>query len=186
MHPRLSELLSHLDSERDALERTVAEVPPDQRDRRPAPDTWSVAEVLDHLARVESGVARLVAKLTARAREAGLEPETATTSVLGALDGRGIAEPTAKRDAPEIVRPRPDVTAVDAERELRGTRAALREALAAADGLALGEIRAAHAALGELDLYQWVLFVAQHERRHATQLRSIASLLAGGREAAAS
>ena len=61
MHPRLAELLSHLDSERDALDRVVSEVPPEARDRRPAPDSWSVAEVLDHLARVEGGVARLVA-----------------------------------------------------------------------------------------------------------------------------
>ncbi|HEX5580280.1 MAG TPA: DinB family protein, partial [Gemmatimonadaceae bacterium] len=107
-------------------------------------------------------------------------------SVLGLLDGRGVAERTVRREAPEIVRPSPDVTAADAARALAATRAALRDALASADGLALGEIRAAHAALGEMDLYQWVLFVGQHERRHAAQLREIAARLAGGAERAAS
>ena len=46
------------------------------------------------------------------------------------------------------------------------------------DGLALGEIRHTHLRFGELDLYQWCLFVAEHEKRHVTQLREVAAQLA--------
>ena len=45
------------------------------------------------------------------------------------------------------------------------------EAPAEPDGLALGEIRHTHLRFGELDLYQWILFVAEHEKRHVAQLR---------------
>jgi hypothetical protein len=46
------------------------------------------------------------------------------------------------------------------------------------DGLALGEIRHTHLRFGELDLYQWCLFVAEHEKRHVRQLREVVAQLA--------
>ena len=48
----------------------------------------------------------------------------------------------------------------------------------AGDGLALGDIRHTHLRFGELDLYQWCLFVAEHEKRHISQLRELAAQLA--------
>lgn len=186
MHPRISELLSHLDAERDALDRVVTLIPEPARDRRVADDEWTVAEVLDHLALVEGGVARLVAKRVARAREDGsVGAEADTGSVLGALDRYRVDDASARREAPEMVRPRPGVRATDAHAALRETRRALREAVEAGDGLALGRIVVPHTALGDIDLYQWILFVAQHERRHRTQLERIAARLDEGGESAA-
>jgi hypothetical protein len=45
------------------------------------------------------------------------------------------------------------------------------------DGLALGRVTRAHPTLGPLNRYQWVLFVGQHEARHAAQLQDIARQL---------
>ena len=42
--------------------------------------------------------------------------------------------------------------------------------MATADGLALGEIKHDHVVLGELDLYQWLIFLGQHEARHTKQI----------------
>lgn len=173
MHPRIAELVSFIDVEREGVEEALEAVPPQWRERRQSPEAWTAAEVIDHLARVESGVARVVARRSAKAREAGVGAETSETSVLDRLDHDQISG-TRKLMAPEIVRPAPGVGAVEAITALREAREALRASLEAADGLALGEIFQAHAALGELDLYQWVLFVGLHERRHARQLRAIA------------
>jgi hypothetical protein len=183
MHPRVAELLAYIDEQRAGLEAAVAGVPPELRAVRPEADGWSVAEVLDHLATVESGVARLVERRLGRAREAGLGPETEDSSVLRSLDDvldGGIADSPLPREAPEIVRPRPDADAAAALASLAGSRAALRATLAAGDGLALGRVTAPHVTLGELSLYQWVLFVGQHERRHARQVRAIGERLAAG------
>lgn len=51
----------------------------------------------------------------------------------------------------------------------------LRAALAEADGLALGTITHVHPVLGEIDLYQWILFVGQHEERHIGQIVEVVS-----------
>ena len=180
MHPRLEELTALLDRARDELLRAVHAVPDDLRERRPADGRWSVAEVLEHLRVVEAGSAALLARRTLRAREAGVGPDPETSSVLGRLDGAGLLEPSVRRVAPEIVQPRADATVREALTGLEASRAALGETIRALDGVDGSQVKARHEALGELDGYQWLVFLAQHEMRHAGQIHAIAAALREG------
>jgi hypothetical protein len=176
MHPPLQELADLLDRERAALLAVWERIPAADRERRAAPDQWTPAEVLAHLGLVEAGSARLLA----RAREAGLGAETDHGSRRGALAGYDIARNPARLVAPDAVVPPAGVTAAAAEAELAASRAALRALLAEADGLALGEVKANHMRFGELDMYGWLAFIAQHEARHAAQLLRMAAGAARG------
>jgi len=60
------------------------------------------------------------------------------------------------------------------QQQLNESREMLRAAVAEADGLALGSITHPHPVLGEIDLYQWILFVGHHEARHAQQIDEVA------------
>lgn len=177
MHPRVAELADLLTRGRAALLAAVASVPADQLERRPTPDGWSVVEVLDHLMMVETGSARLLAKRLLRAREAGLGPETETSSVLDRLAGYDPAGGPA-RIAPEMVRPREGVTAESALQGLQEARETLMAVLRDGDGLALEQVTAVHPVIGDIDLYRWVLFIAKHEERHERQVRAIGAALA--------
>jgi hypothetical protein len=174
MHPRIRELLDYAQLQRVGLFTAVSLVPEALRDRRVDADTWSAAEVLEHLYRVESGVARLLARSVQRAKAAGLEPENDVRSVLGSLDELRLTERGERVPAPEPVRPRGELSATQGIAALEESRRALVTALEAADGLALGRITHSHPLIGPLNLYQWVLFVGQHEARHAGQLRDLA------------
>ena len=176
MHPRVAELVDLLTRGRAALLAAVASVPADQLEQRPNSDGWSVAEVLDHLLMVESGSARLLAKRLMRAREAGLGPETETSSVLDRLPGYDPAT-SPPRVAPEMVRPREGATAEAALAGLHEARETLVGVLRDGDGLALEQVTALHPVLGDIDLYRWVLFIAKHEDRHERQIRAIAAAL---------
>ena len=178
MHSRLAELLAYAELQRAALFDAVALIPEPLRDRRLDPAAWSVAEVLEHLHRVEKGIARLLSRSLERARTAGLEPESEGGSELGSLDRLRLLDRSSRMSAPEPVMPRGELTAAQAMAALTESRQALVSALEAGDGLALGRIAYPHPLLGELNLYQWVLFVGQHEARHAGQLRDIARRLA--------
>jgi hypothetical protein len=180
MHPTLQEIADLLDRERAALLAAWSEIPPENRERRPAPDQWSPAGLLEHLRLVEGGSTRLLARRLERAREAGLGPETTTGSRLTAMDHVDVAGSPARYTAPGPVAPPSGVTAAEVEAGLAESRAALRALLAEADGLALGEVRATHMRFGELDAYQWLVFLAQHERRHARQLERMRAALAAG------
>jgi uncharacterized damage-inducible protein DinB len=177
MNRQLTELVDHADAARAALLDVASAIPADRFADRPAPERWSAAELLEHLARVETGCARVIAKRAAGAREAGLGAETGDRSMLDALDGRGVTDRSRKLKAPEIDAPAGGFSRERALEALAASRAEFKRAVADADGLALSEVRHTHVVLGEIDLYQWILFVAQHEKRHTPQLEEIAEQL---------
>lgn len=168
MHPRLEELAACLHDRRATLLRTLDGAPVDLRERSPADGVWSVAGIVEHLSRVERGMAGLIARRSAEARDRGLA-ETESGSVLGTLDARLVTDRRHRVEAPPRVRPE-GLSFAAALAALAASRTELLAVLAAADGVALAQITHPHPALGELNLYQWILFLANHEARHTQQI----------------
>ncbi len=172
MHPRLAEVMDFVERKRKDLLQSFAGVAPEPMRRRVSDESWSVAEIIDHLRLVETSVAQVITRRAADARAKGVGEERSTESVLNTLDRLEIEAATHLMEAPSIVRPRPYADPADAIAGLDDSRKALREAAASVSGLALGEIRQLHRGLGEeLDLYQWLVFLGQHEGRHARQIQ---------------
>ena len=174
MHPRIAELLEYAQLQRVALFAALSLIPERLRDRRVDAENWSAAEVLEHLYRAEDGIARLIARSLERAKAVGLDSENEDHSVMGSLDRFRLPDRGRRIRAPEAVMPRGELTAAQGVAALERSRRALISALGAGDGLALAQISHAHPLLGPLNLYQWVLFVGQHEARHAGQLEDLA------------
>jgi hypothetical protein len=170
MHPRLAETMTFLEEKRRELLQSFEGVDGEKLCRRAAPDGWSVAEILEHLRMVESGIARLITKRVGQAREAGLGEEKSTASVMPSFDRHRATLDSAVLQAPATVQPRANVDLSEALDGLESSREALRAAVVSASGLSLGEIKHTHPVLGELDLYQWLIFVGQHEGRHRKQI----------------
>jgi len=130
---------------------------------------WSAAQIIEHCARVEGGVARMIAK--------GAEmPRTATVDELQAavLTERTIGwvrERSTKVEAPERVRPTGTLDADAALAQLQASRAALLEAFATADNAVLDGVTFPHPFIGLLTLRSWVELTAHHDARHAAQMR---------------
>ncbi|HUQ98099.1 MAG TPA: DinB family protein [Gemmatimonadaceae bacterium] len=170
MHTRLAEAMRYVEEIRAELLRKLDGADPRLIAQRPEEDKWSVAEVLDHLQMIESGIAKLIAKRVTKARAGGLGKEESTESVLGSIDFMGDTIDNAFIPAPEIIRPRADADPAIALAALAAARQSLREAATLADGLALGEIKHTHPIIGEIDLYQWIVFLGRHEARHIRQI----------------
>lgn len=177
-HPRIAEVLAHLESSRVALAEAVALVPEAQRDRRPAPDRWSVAEVLEHLALVDGRITGLLRSRIDAAREAGLGAETETSPVVPTIDLARLLDRERRITAGEASLPKESLDAATAWERLVAQQDELRELALSADGLALGEVIAPNPVIGPLNVYQWLAFVGGHERRHALQIREIADSMA--------
>jgi hypothetical protein len=178
MHPRIREITEYLEAQRRALRLAVDAVPAAVRARRPAPESWSVAEVLEHVGLVEMSVAGLFGRALAEARAKGIGAEQATGPVVTTLDVAMVADRSRRIDAVESGRPRNGLDADAAWERLDHLRAATLAALHEADGLALAEVAVPHRILGSLDLYQWMVFLGAHEARHAAQIRAIHDALA--------
>ncbi len=170
MHARLAEAMDYVEEKREELLQSFAGVSHDWLALRSSPDRWSIAEILEHLRLVESGVARLITKRTGQARADGLGEETSSASVMPTFAPFTTALAAQVMEAPVPVRPRSDVGINEAIEGLADSREALRAAAASANGLSIGEIKHTHPFLGELDLYQWLIFIGQHEVRHKKQI----------------
>lgn len=175
MHPRIQEVLGVLDDSRASLEKAVAAVPQTLHRARASDARWSVAEIVEHLGIVETRIAQMLTEKIDAARQAGLAAETDTTSVSPMLDMAGVTSRSKPITASEASQPRAGLSVEDGLNVLSERRSGLREAIARADGLALGSVEVPHPRLGTLNVYQWLLFLAGHEARHTDQIREAAA-----------
>jgi len=180
MHARLAGLAAFLADTRSHVVAAALALSPEDSARRPSEDAWSADEILTHLGLVEPGVAKRIAKSVRLAKEGGLARETSEEPVLHLLDGRRIETGEAKLVAPEFVDPKQVLPRDRALEALARSREALLAAVAEADGWALAEVVAPHPVFGPLNMYEWLIFLGQHERRHLAQLERTAAAVRSG------
>src|SRR5215203_6393438 len=170
LNRRLSEIITLLDTNRDALRGTIEGVNPAFATMRPRSDNWSAAEVVEHLAIVEDSISRLLAKLVRQARESGAPPVTSDESIISSLDKFRLTEVVQKIEAPPSLNPAKESQIEESFAILEKKRADLRETLLSSADLDLSGVKQAHRLFGELNVYQWAVFAAQHEERHRRQI----------------
>ncbi len=170
MNKRLDEVLAYMDKTRASLLETTGQCNAAFASMRPQQGAWSIAEILAHLSIVEDNVAKLVAKSVDWARTHDIGPETSGESVLRSLDSFNVDSAVVKLEAPSIVTPTADKSAEESLASLRDSRQRLREALLSGADLDLSLVSRPHRVLGDINIYQWALFVAQHEERHRKQI----------------
>ena len=176
MRPRTTELLAHLDRHHAELRRAVDAVPVALRARQPAPDRWSVANVLEHVAIVETRVVRALSERLAQARAEGLPPG-ADAPVVREADVARYLNRERRIVASGAAQPQGHLTAEAAWAAIDRARGSTRALVIETDGLAVEAVVFPHPVLGSLDFYQWVVFLGGHEGRHALQIRETGRFL---------
>lgn len=167
---KLTELFAYMDATRAALVECARNMNPSFARIRPREDVWSAADNLAHLALVEDFVAELMARSIAKAREEGVGADTSEESFMRSLDRWRVPEPLMKVIAPARITPDNSRSVEESLHSLERSRVRLRAILAENRDVDLTAIRRPHPLLRDLDMYQWALFVAQHEDRHRKQM----------------
>ena len=175
MQPHIAEIREFLAARRADLHGAAAHLSPAQWATRPSADRWSVAEVYQHLYLVERSVTKMLRQKVADARASGHPTETDMRSRLALIDWRPMLDRRTPRSAPPNAEPREAPDEPTARRQLSESRADLYGVMDDANGLELGTLRHMHGAIGDVDLYQWMLFVGHHEARHTAQVAEIAT-----------
>ncbi|MEO8193040.1 MAG: DinB family protein [Gemmatimonadales bacterium] len=175
LRPKLAELLEYMDATRRRLVETVNHLNPTFAAIRPRDGAWSAAETLNHLAIVEKVVVPMMTKAIDAGRAAGVGPDESDEPIIASLDRFRMTEPVTKVTAPSRISPTADTTVEQSLAMLEESRSRLRAAFTDNADLNLVAITAPHRMLGEMNMYQWGLFVAQHEERHRKQIEQAMS-----------
>ena len=135
---------------------------------KPAPDRWSVAQVMEHIAAAEDCIRDLVKEkvMMAPAGEAGRDVKKTDEGVLMMVPDR-----TTKAQAPEPLVPTNRFGSPDASiKHFVESRATTVNFLKTTTGL---RDHVADSPLGKLDGYEFVLLIAAHSERHTKQISEV-------------
>jgi len=139
---------------------------------------WSVAGIVEHLARVEElFVDRIALRLPeAPAGSADRNPEATDALVRSVVPDRSASVVLPGRvslaEAPSQIAPKGEWGPEESMERFREARTRTAVLLRTAPGSLRGHV-VEHPALGALDGYQWVLFLAAHSVRHTKQILEV-------------
>ena len=170
---------SYLVETRENLLRTARNLSPTQLQHKPAPDRWSVAECLEHIAVTEDFILGKINKTLLQAADG-------STSGMGD-DGmvKMVVDRSTRVTGPEVLMP----TGRWAHEHLLGEFKSARKRTAefvATTNVQLRHHTFPHPMLGALDCYQWLLLIGAHGERHRAQAEEVIADLGFPRTAAAS
>src|SRR5260370_19963536 len=135
---------------------------------KPAPDRWSVAQVMEHIAAAEDFIREMVKEklMTAAAGEPGRDVKKTDDAVLAMVPDR-----TNKAQAPEPLVPTNRFGAPEGSiKHFVESRAATEDFLKTTTGL---RAHVPDSPPGEFDGYEVVLLIAAHSERHTKQINEV-------------
>lgn len=162
--------LAHLEKTRTGVLAAAAGLSEAQLKFKSAPDKWSVADVIEHLAATED---MLMGLITGQIMMAPPRPDASEDlKALDAMVLQGIADRTNKVQAPETLKPTNRFgSSAEALKHFGESRAKTLAFMKETPGL---RGHAQDSPLGKkLDAYQWLLFISAHTERHTKQMLEV-------------
>ncbi len=159
--------VQYLQRSRDALVEALRGLTDAQWKFKPAPDRWSIAEIMEHVAFIEGRIQEIIGQLPAAPADSPMrEVKQVDAFICFYVPSREL-----KVQAPERIQPTGRWSGPAAlEHFLEGRKRTL-ELLASAPHLR-GRVLP-HPIFGPWDGYQWILAGAGHSARHTSQIREV-------------
>ncbi len=169
----VSEAFVSNEKAREKLKTLVGTLTTEQASMRDlSQDKWSVAEIVEHIAIVESGIAALCRKMLERAKEGGVisDGKIRLSDKFIAEGDRSMSE---KWQAPDRVRPTGTKTIEESFAIMAATKTKLEQLRPLFDEFSSTDAKFPHPFLGDLTAAEWLCLIGGHEVRHMHQIRRI-------------
>jgi hypothetical protein len=161
--------VQYLESTKQGVLTATAGLSSAQWNFKPAPDKWSVAEVVEHIAAAEDF---LMSMVTSQVMKAPPRPADDDVKAIDDMVVAKVPDRTQKAQAPEPLRPTNRFGSPEGSlKHFTEARAQTEVFLKAHSDL---RDHAVDSPLGKkLDGYEWVLFIAGHSERHTKQINEV-------------
>ena len=160
--------VTYLEQTRDGVVESVKGLSEAQMKFKAAPERWSVAETLEHIAKAEDFIFQNV---TDQVMKAPAGPAGRDTAKIDAMVLAMIPDRSHKAQAPPPLVPTSSWTPAESLDHFLKSRAKTIAFLESTPDL---REHAADSPLGQpLDAYEWLLFIAAHSERHTKQILEV-------------
>lgn len=161
--------MKHLQRTAKELRQAVKGLTPEQLSFKAAPERWSVAECVEHIALSETFLRGIADKtLAAPAKADGLEARKANDAKILAM----TPDRSQKFQAPEPLKPAGKFAGKAGMAEFNRARKANLDYVKTTTADLRAHV-APHPVLKEMDVYQWLLTLSAHTERHTKQILEV-------------
>jgi uncharacterized damage-inducible protein DinB len=168
-HAEKDRALEYLESTKENVLEATRGLSEAQWNFKPAPDRWSVAQVMEHIAASEDFIRDNLLKekvMVSPSAQPGRDVKKLDQAVLAM-----IPERTHKAQAPEPLQPRNRFGSPDASvKHFLESRATTEQFLKTTTGL---RDHVMDGPVGKMDGYEFILFIAAHSERHTKQIKEV-------------
>jgi len=163
---------------REGLDIVLGGVSPDEARRVPDDGAWSIKQIVEHIAIVESSSARICSKLLEKAREDN-KPSDGAFSLSEKFMAQSDLASNTKVDAPERVRPSGTASMSESLQKLAEARIAIEAMRPDMERLDLSAHTFPHPFFGDLTAAEWLVITGGHELRHTLQIQRVLEQVRG-------
>lgn len=171
-YENIEEIYEANDKIREGLKATITNISEEEANNLPEGEKWTIAEIVEHIAKVEDGMCKISGKLLTQAQAVG-----------GTSDGKAVITKEflqklqehrdTKFDAPEMVRPAGGKTIAESMKSLAESRERLYQLKPLFENVECSNFKFPHPAFGDMSAHEWLALVGGHEMRHLAQIKRI-------------
>lgn len=164
----IAEIYSENERINRELQDVVRGISAEEAAFRPDGENWSIAEMVEHVAIVESGVGRVCSKLL---KSAAVDPVAGSLKLSENYITKRTEFMQVRIEAPEMVRPTGSRSIADSLAMLEENSArleAIRELFERSSG---GTATFPHPFVGEMSAVEWLHMIGEHKARHTAQIK---------------
>jgi len=171
----VAEIFTEINGIRNRLCEGVKGLSLEQTALKPSAESWCIAEILEHLAKVDRVLVTRIGKMLVELEEAtpgGGACANFTPFSLDSLIERARGE---KFKSPVPALPDSGLSIHESLAKLQSSRADLLSMQSRIEARDLSQVTFPHFVFGQLNIYQWLAFIGVHETRHLKQIESVLS-----------
>ena len=168
----VEEIYAALDKMRSKVLDAVSDLSDEQANFRSSEEKWSAILIVEHLAKTEANLVRVVGKLLgkAEAQNAPSDGKINPPISFAAIADRARNE---RFQSPAFIAPEGAASLSQSLEQLAQSRIALLEMRPRIEAVDCSTVEYPHPAFGKLNLYQWLGFIGFHELHHLAQIKNL-------------
>ncbi len=168
----ISDIYDSNDKIHERTKQIVGNLSDEQKSFLPEDEKWSIATIIEHIAIVQEGMAKISAKLLSEAQRANKKADGAAR-LSENFKTKAAEAAQLKLEAPERVRPKGVQTIEESLRKMDENQKTLQDLRPLFESVECDDFKFPHPFMGDLTAHEWLALIGGHEARHQAQIKKI-------------